>query len=160
MTKKLEALFDLPESTEEKPTTEQQIEQVETIDRANTNLEKIEAALPQVNGLTLGDQELDELSDLAIESFKDLSSLGLQVDARHAGEILGVASTMLGHAINAKTNKLTKKLKMIELQLRKAALDQKAVDKAEEVDAIPLGEGRALDRNELLRILAAKSTDK
>jgi 23S rRNA G2069 N7-methylase RlmK/C1962 C5-methylase RlmI len=160
MTKKLEALFDLPEQTEEKTTPEQQIEQAATIDRANTNLEKIEAALPQVNGLAMGDTELDELSDLAVESFKDLSSLGLQVDARHAGEILGVASTMLGHAINAKTNKLNKKLKMIELQLRKAALDQKTAEKAEELDAIPIGEGRALDRNELLRILAAKSTDK
>jgi hypothetical protein len=49
---------------------------------------------------------------------------------------------------------------MIELQLKKAALDQKAALKDQEVESIPLGEGKALDRNELLRMLAAKSSDK
>lgn len=162
MSKKLESLFDLPElpTDDEKPTEmETKLAQAATIDRATTNLQKIEAALPQVNGLSMGDKELDELTDLAIEGYKDLSSLGLQVDSRHAGEILGVASNLLGHAITAKSNKLKKQLKMIELQLRKAALDQKDAAKNEEVEAIPIGEGRSLDRNELLRILAVKSTD-
>jgi hypothetical protein len=64
---------------------------------------------------------------------------------------------MLGHAITAKTAKLNKKLKMIELQLKKAALDQKQATRNEEIEATPLGEGRALDRNELLKMFAAKS---
>lgn len=161
MAKQLDSVFDLPPAeTDEHENKEPNLNQVETIDRAMSNLEKIEAALPQVNGLTMGDSELDELSDMAVEGFKDLSQLGLQVEARHAGEILGVASTLLGHAINAKTSKLNKKLKMIELQLRKAALDQKEAAKAEEVESLPIGEGRSLDRNELLRILTSKSTDK
>ena len=49
---------------------------------------------------------------------------------------------------------------MIELQLKKAALDQKQQSKDEEVESTPLGEGKALDRNELLKMLAQKSTDK
>lgn len=63
-----------------------------------------------------------------------------------AFEIFGVAEgAMFGHAITAKTAKLNKKLKMIELQLKKASLDQKAATKQEEVEATPMGEGKALD---------------
>ena len=63
---------------------------------------------------------------------------------------------MLGHAITAKTAKLNKKLKMIELQLKKASLDQKNASKVEEIENTPLGDGQMLDRNELLKILSAK----
>jgi hypothetical protein len=84
----------------------------------------------------------------------------MQVDSRYSSEIFNVAGTMLGHAITAKTAKVNKKLKMLELQLKKAALDQKIAAKNEEVDATPLGEGKLLDRNELLKLLATKTTDK
>ena len=69
-------------------------------------------------------------------------------------DIFGVASTMLGHAITAKTAKLNKKLKMVDLQLKKANLDQKAKANNEEtVD----GTGVVLDRNALLdRLLKDK----
>jgi hypothetical protein len=80
----------------------------------------------------------------------------MQVDSRFASEIFNSASSMLGHAITAKTAKMTKKLKMIELQLKKAALDHKMSEKTEEIENTPLGDGQALDRNELLRILSAK----
>jgi hypothetical protein len=52
--------------------------------------------------------------------------LGMNVDSRWASDIFGVASTMLGHAITAKTAKLNKKLKMVDLQLKKAASGCKA----------------------------------
>ena len=67
---------------------------------------------------------------------------------------------MLGHAITAKTAKVQKKLKMIELQLKKAALDQKQNSKDKEIEATPLGEGTLLDRNEILKALLEKKTDK
>jgi hypothetical protein len=124
---------------------------------ALTNLEKIENALPQVRGLEVADIEMDGLADLATSSYKDLMDLGMQVDSRFSSEIFNVAGTMLGHAITAKTAKLNKKLKMIELQLKKAALDQKQAARNEEVEATPLGEGRALDRNELLKMFTSKS---
>lgn len=126
---------------------------------ALSNLEKIENALPQVRGLDSADTELDELASLAISSYKDLSDLGMQVDSRFSSEIFNVAGTMLGHAINAKTVKLNKKLKMIELQLKKAVLDQKNQAKEEEVQNTPLGNGKSLDRNELLKILTDKKQD-
>jgi hypothetical protein len=86
--------------------------------------------------------------------------LGMQVDSRYSSEIFNVAGTMLGHAITAKTAKVTKKLKMIELQLKKASLDQKQGKKDEEIQNTPLGEGKALDRNEILKVLLEKKTDK
>ena len=122
-------------------------------------LEKIDHALPQVRGLEASDTELDELAQMAVDSFKDLSDLGMQVDSRFSSEIFSVASNMLGHAITAKTAKLNKKLKMIDLQLKKAQLDQKLASKAEEIENTPVGEGKALDRNELLKMLASKTND-
>jgi len=159
MTKKLEELFELPQAEIEslsKPIPEYAIEVTK---EALTNLEKIENALPQVRGLEVADIEMDSLADLATNSYKDLMDLGMQVDSRFSSEIFGVASNMLNHAITAKTAKINKKLKMIELQLKKAALDHKTNPAVEEIANTPLGEGKALDRNELLKILAAKKND-
>ena len=161
MTKKLEELFELP--TDDSRVNESNIEKAEAdliTQEAYSNLEKIENALPQVKGLESADTEMDSLAQLAQDSYKDLMDLGMQVDSRFSAEIFGVAGTMLGHAITAKTAKINKKIKMIELQLKKAALDQKQQAKDEVVESTPLGEGKALDRNELLRMLAQKSTDK
>lgn len=125
-------------------------------------IEKVENALPQVKGLDTSDGELDEISKLAVESFHDLSNLGMQVDSRFSAEIFAVASSMLGHAITAKTAKVNKKLKMIDLQLKKAELDRKLsiVNSKEEnnLKKQDLGEGRVLDRNELLKTLLDKNS--
>lgn len=155
MTKKLSELFELPEDIAPQRESDQVqvIEQVTT--QAYSNLEKIESALPQVRGLEASDAEMDELAQLAKESFDDLMELGMQVDSRFASEIFNSASSMLGHAITAKTAKLNKKLKMIDLQLKKAALDQKTTEKTKEVESTPLGTGSVLDRNELLKMLLA-----
>lgn len=157
MTKKLEELFELPQdviSSLAKPTPDNA--QEITTDALDT-LSKIEQALPQVRGLEAADEEMDSLAEMATSSYKDLIDLGMQVDSRYASEIFNVAGTMLGHAITAKTAKLNKKLKMIDLQLKKAQLDQKELSKDKEIEATPLGEGRSLDRNELLKMLAQKS---
>lgn len=161
MTKKLEELFELASSNdnEERP-LELPPNTQEVTEQALNNLEKIENALPQVRGLETADIEMDNLADLAQNSYKDLMDLGMQVDSRYSSEIFNVAGTMLGHAITAKTAKVSKKLKMIELQLKKAALDQKQSKKDEEVQNTPIGEGKALDRNEILKALLEKNADK
>ncbi len=157
MTKKLEELFELASGTEESKDLELPPETQEVTETALNNLEKIENALPQVRGLEVADHEMDDLADLAKNSYKDLMDLGMQVDSRYSSEIFNVAGTMLGHAITAKTAKVQKKLKMIELQLKKATLDQKLSKTEEEVQATPLGEGKVLDRNELLKTLISKN---
>ena len=159
MTRKLEALFELDQDEIDglaKPTPENaQLITTEALD----SLSKIEQALPQVRGLDAADDEMDSLATLAQSSYKDLMDLGMQVDSRYASEIFNVAGTMLGHAITAKTAKLNKKLKMIDLQLKKAQLDQKEANKEKEIESTPMGEGKSLDRNELLKLLTAKSNE-
>jgi len=157
MTKKLEELFELSTSNNSELSEPLPNQTAEVTQSALDNLTKIETALPQVRGLESADQEMDELVDLAKDSYKDLMDLGMQVDSRFSAEIFGVAGTMLGHAITAKTAKVNKKLKMIELQLKKAALDAKLNPIEKDVTNTPLGNGQALDRNELLKILNGKN---
>jgi hypothetical protein len=90
-------------------------------------------------------------------------TLGMQVDSRFASEIFSVASNMLGHAITAKTAKMDKKLKMIDLQLKKMRLDQQqaVIDaraaEAGDPEAMQTAQGMVLSRNDLLdRLLASK----
>lgn len=154
MTKKLSELFDLP--TEESLTEPVLSKDMDLVTQETySTLDKIEQALPQVRGLEASDTEMDELAKLAQDSYKDLMDLGMQVDSRFASEIFNSAGTMLGHAITAKTAKINKKLKMIDLQLKKASLDQKNVEKDKEIENVPLGEGSLVDRNELLKSILA-----
>jgi len=156
MTRKLEELFDLP-TGDEAPPMDVPLTVTETqtaLEEINHVVDKIEAALPTVRGLDTGDEELDELARLAVESYRDLTDLGMNIDSRYASEIFAVAGTMLGHALTAKTAKLNKKLKMIDLQLKKARMDQ---DRGEDEPAAQ-GQGQVLSRNDLLeRILGNRS---
>jgi len=161
MTKKLSELFELPDDTSISSTTDITVEEAQEVTQdALTNLEKIENALTEVKGLDASDGEMDELADLATNSYKDLMDLGMQVDSRFASEIFNSASSFLGHAITSKTAKINKKLKMLDLQMKKAQLDQKTASKTEEIENIPVGEGSLVDRNELLKqILGTKKAD-
>jgi hypothetical protein len=167
MTKKLEALFNLPEqATEEISVEEAQhiiAENQDIINQVNGAIDKIDAALPLVRDLETGDTELDELAKMATDSYKDLIDLGMNVDARFSGTILQTAGTLLGHAIAAKTAKMDKKLRMINLQLSKQRLDfqmEQAAKKAAVADDEPVeGQGIVLDRNALLEKILGRPTD-
>lgn len=166
MTQKLEELFNLPkieneESTAEEANTtiEENREMMREVDDA---IDKIDAALPFVDDLDRGDKELDDLSDLAKEKFNDLIDLGMNVEARFSGHILATASTLLGHAITAKQAKLDRKLKTIDLQLKKMKLDHQIRKDSFSNDGDKLlgaedGEGGVvLDRNTLLAQILGK----
>ena len=160
MTTKLQELFELPQDAIDELARPIPEHANEVTTEALNNLEKIENALPLVRGLDAADGEMDELAAMATSSYKDLVDLGMQVDSRFASEIFNAASSMLGHAITAKTAKINKKLKMLDLQLKKAQLDQKTAEKTEEIESTPLGEGKVLDRNELLKMLSPKTVEK
>lgn len=153
MTRKLEELFDLPPTPQEIDTAVPAIPQhKETLAALDATIDKIDAALPAVRGLEATDSEMDDLANKATSSYQDLMDLGMQVDSRFAAEIFSVASNMLGHAITAKTAKLDKKLKMIDLQLKKMRLDQAAGGDDPQPQQ---GQGQLLSRNDLLeRIIA------
>lgn len=158
MTRKLEELFDLPPSEDDVNAAVPALPaNKETLRALDDTIDKIDEALPGVKGLESTDTEMDELANLATSSYKDLMDLGMQVDSRFASEIFSVASNMLGHAITAKTAKLDKKLKMIDLQLKKARLDQQQQEKEGEAGAVQTGNGVVLSRNDLLeRIIGRK----
>jgi hypothetical protein len=159
MTRKLSELFDLPPTTQEVDASLPDLPaNRETLAALDAAIDKIDTALPAVRGLESTDQEMDELSDLAKGSYKDLIDLGMQVDSRFAAEIFSVASNMLGHAITAKTAKLDKKLKMIDLQLKKMRLDQTAKPDGDDgTGLVQTAQGVVLSRNDLLeRIVGRK----
>jgi len=158
--KKLEELFDLPRS-DELESAEHSLNIDETkiaLAEIDDVIDKIDSALPMVRDLQASDVEMDDLAKKATESFDELMSLGMNVDSRFAAEIFSVAGAMLGHALTAKQAKLNKKLKMIDLQLKKANLDMKQADGGE---AAPQpGQGHVLTRNELLdRLLGDRKTN-
>ena len=167
MTKKLEELFNLPEQATEEITVEQAQHIIDEnqaiITQVNGAIDKIDAALPLVRDLEAGDNELDELATMATKSYQDLIDLGMNVDARFSGTILQTAGTLLGHAIAAKTAKMDKKLRMINLQLSKQRLDfqmEQAEKKAAAVGDEPIeGQGIVLDRNALLEKILGRPAD-
>ena len=166
MTRKLEELFDMAPSgtdtdTDPQPqTTEETRSAIIAID---STIDKIDAALPGVRDLDSSDRELDDIAAKATETFENLTDLGFNVDSRYAAELFAVAGTMLGHALTAKTTKLQKKLKVLDLQMKKLKLDQDAAkNKGEDPDMIP-GEGQVLNnlsRNELLEKLIGNRDQK
>jgi hypothetical protein len=168
MTEKLSQLLNLPplpETTKEQAESivEENKQIIETVDAA---ISKIDAALPMVHDLAMSDNELDELALMAKEKAEDLIDLGMNIDPRFAGVIMQTAGVMLGHAISAKTAKIDKKLKIINLQLAKAKLDHQIAKDSKTSDSsiteTPVdGQGMILDRNDLLKqILDQAKTQK
>jgi len=166
MTKKLEDFFNV-ESTEsdaedQLPLVTEPLQSIETtmslVHEQLTIADRIDQALPTVRGLDTEDRELDDYANKAMDSFDRLMDLGFNMDDRNAGKIFEVASTMMGNAITAKTAKLDKKLKMIDLQLKAAKLAQTA--KVEE-DNGPQGLGDlTTDRNAILNLISQNLKNK
>jgi len=166
MTKKLEDLLNLPDSKEIIEEAEaQEVEQHKhEIEREQTfrdiaEFDKINSALPAVKGLgDMADKELNEVADKAMQAYEDLMDLGMNVESRYAGRVMEVAGNMLKTSLDAKTAKLDKKLKMIELQLKKEKMDR---DSGASDDGMINGEGYVVtDRNSLLERLKGLDKDK
>ena len=125
------------------------------LQKSYAEFDKIAASLPQVKGLgDMSDLEMDKLAVEAEESYKNLMDLGMNVDSRYSGRIFEVASNFLKNAIDAKGSKIDKKLKMVELQLKKLKLDKEG-----NKDGSPIEESDGFvisDRNELMKKLLKK----
>jgi hypothetical protein len=152
MTKKLEDLLDLPTTVDTVITpTSVDATPIPTIDIEDKleEFDKISAALPRVKGLgDISDTEFDELAAKAEQAYDDLMDLGMNVEARYGSRMFEVAASMLTAAITAKSAKIDKKLKMIDLQIKKLAVDKKHGNENNETVN---GEGYILtDRNSIL----------
>jgi len=157
MTKKLEELFDLPSVDEQEEYTEgyKEITEYVPIDQAQEQLDlakKIDSALPQITGVESTDGDMDIYADKAVKAFDDLMQLGFNVEDRHAGHVFAAAHAMLKNAIDAKNSKADRKLRAIELQLKKLRLDQQT-NNTSTPDTIETEKVIRIDRNSLLNQL-------
>ena len=175
MTKKLEDILNLPnvkeafkevdkkekdkklkDAGQENPSTKNLDPKTQAnLQKSYAEFDKIAASLPQVKGLgDMSDLEMDKLAIEAEESYKNLMDLGMNVDSRYSGRIFEVASNFLKNAIDAKSSKIDKKLKMVELQLKKLKLDK---DGDKDGGLVEESEGFVIsDRNELMKKLLKK----
>ena len=167
MTKKLEELLDLPDSKEiieqaesqEKDQKSYEMQRQQDTFRDIAEFDKIASALPAVKGLgDMADKELNEVADKAMQAYDDLMDLGMNVESRYSGRVFEVAGNMLKTNLDAKVAKLDKKLKMVELQLKKEKMDK---DSRPDDGDIVNGEGYVVtDRNSLLERLKGLDKDK
>ena len=162
MTKKLEELFNMEESKEEPKEVEASVikaeemeAEIKSVDQSYQAIQNITKELPAVRELdTLGETDLDHLADKAEKAYDDLMDLGMNVEVRYSGRIFEVAGSMLKNAVDAKSAKIDKKLKAVDLQIRKLKLDQ---DSGEDPNELVDGSGYImLDRNELMKKLGGK----
>lgn len=166
MTKKLEELLNLPEHQASVKKVEKEIKsqataiaKSEEIEQTMREFDKVSQALPPVDGLGhIADKELDDLANKAEKAYDDLMDLGMNVETRYSARIFEVAGGMLKNAIDAKIAKLDKKLKIVDLQLKKQKLDQDAIGEDGVASPIDVTGYVVSDRNSLLEKL--KKMDK
>jgi hypothetical protein len=162
MTKKLEELFNLDDkqiNVVPKSINEELVEkatEVKSLDDSIEAVNQITKSLPQIIELNeLNDSDLDNLANKAEKAYDDLMDLGMNVEVRYSGRIFEVAGGMLKNAIDAKSAKIDKKLKAIDLQLKKYKIDK---DNNEDSNDVINGQGYVItDRNELIKKLSGKA---
>jgi hypothetical protein len=163
VTKKLEDFFNLPpsapvESDDFDISHDELMVDTNTVFSSLTTAEKVDYALQTVRGLEAHDDEMDSIAKKAVKTFEDLISLGGNVPDIHAGKIYEVAGQMLKTALDAKNSKADKKLKMIELQLKKVRAEQIDFDLG--TGSTKASGGGEFDRNELLKyIVSSKKSE-
>lgn len=157
MTKKLEELFNLEKKEVGEPESKKPShEDVTSVETSYQAVAEITKTLPQIKELeALDEGELDQLASKAEQAYDDLMDLGMNVEVRYSGRIFEVAGSMLKNAIDAKSQKIDKKLKAVELQLKKLKIEK---DSNEDPNDVINGQGYIItDRNELLKKLGQKS---
>ena len=161
---KLEAAFDLrplkeaqadiedkdtlKEEEKNAVTTEAALEKSAQIVSALTVAEKVDHALTIVAGLSEHDEDMDSIAREALESYEELKELGMNMSDAHAGRIMEVSATMLKIALDARDAKVTRKLKTIDLQLKKMRIDKDTGGDGSTGSGDP-----EFDRNQILKSL-------
>lgn len=152
-TRKLEEVFNLPPlGDNEVNSVDSQLESINlaNLEDAIDMSEKINMALSEVQGMEAHDTEMDEIASKAVESYEQLMSLGMNMQDMAAGSVFSNAAAMLKIALEAKDSKVTRKLKQVDLMLKKARLDKTSKGTAPDDD---LDEPKMMGRNEILAMI-------
>jgi len=167
MTKSLEETFNLPPlktalaEDQDEPVQSSLSQDLEGIREEETEptkvlkalsvAEKIDHALTKVDQLDESDQEMDHIASEALEAYAELKDLAMNMSDAHSGRMMEVAAQMLRTSLDAKNAKIDRKLKTIDLQLKKMRMDRLAGNSSGGMSDGP--EGVEFDRNELLKHL-------
>jgi len=163
MTKNLEEAFDLPPIKEaiaaqkgalvesEPHTPAEALENSAKLLKALTITEKVDHALTTVDNINEHDTEMDSIAQEALESYIELKELGMNMSDAHSGRMMEVAATMLKTALDARSAKMERKLKTIDLQLKKLRIDRMTGKDMGGDDDSP-----EFDRNELIKQIVAQ----
>ena len=171
MTKRLEELFNIPSIESEAGT---KLAEPNFDDHDNTELlevdtesevleisdamvisERINTALAEVRGMEEHDGEMDEIAQKALDNFEQLMSLGMNLTDMAAGPVFSSATQMLKVALEARDSKVTRKLKQVDMMIKKANLDhRKDTAKVDHQEVQP----NVYDRNELLKMLGGSES--
>jgi len=161
MTKKLEEEFNLPPMNEESeieevtPTVEASKTQIEEYKEALSVSEKVNLAFNEVKGLEVHDTEMTDIAKEAMDSYRSLMDLGMNVSDMAAGKVFAEASNMLKIALDASDAKTKAKLQQIDLMLKKARID-KFDNKGANEETV---QATVFDRNDLLKIIKGGGGD-
>ena len=167
MTKKLEDLFNIGPVDDEsetelvEPDFDDDIVEVDAeteimeITEAMEISNRINSALAEVRGMEEHDGEMDEIAQKALDNFDQLMSLGMNLTDMAAGPVFGSATQMLKVALDARDSKVNRKLKQVDMMIKKANLDhRKDTAKVDHQEVQP----NVYDRNELLKMLGGSGS--
>lgn len=151
MTRQLEEFFNLPAGNElDNDEYKKSLQTIEDLDRQLTDVD--------ITDLATSDKEMDELANKAIDHYDDLMDLGMNVEPRFSAPIFEAATKLMGHAITAKTNKIDKKLKLLDLEIKKRRLELQEKQADVSMDSAE-GNVKELNRNELLDLIRNKNNN-
>jgi hypothetical protein len=170
MTKKLEELFnihsmeDAPDTELVEPDFDDDVEEVIEVDTETEIMEiseamelatRINSALAEVRGMEEHDGEMDEIAQKALDNFDQLMSLGMNLTDMAAGPVFSSATQMLKVALEARDSKVSRKLKQVDMMIKKANLDHRKDTSSGNTQQV---QPNVYDRNELLKMLGGSES--
>lgn len=161
MTRKLEDELNIPATYEDDhfehddvdiDSREQAINTANAIMSSLSTSEKIDAALPSISGLEVHDREMDDISKRAIDAYDELVHLGRASPVMYSCKVYEVAGQVLKTAMDARDSKINKKIKLLELQMKKMKLDDDTGNGKRSDD-------EGLDRNAIFDMIKNSATE-
>ena len=168
MTKKLEETLNLAspedlgieevaEEVVEEKDVDALFEEVEHIKQDLAVAEQVDHELSNVGSLGKHDKEMDDIAMKALQSYKDLTDLSVTMTDNYIARVYEVSATMLKVALDARDSKANRKIKTLELQMKKMKLDSDLG--SEEGGSSESNKGNQFNRNEILELIK-KDNDK
>lgn len=120
--------------------TKQMIDQAEELDNILSN----------ITGLDQHDVEMDDIVSKAMTTYEELVHLGRNSPVMYSCKVYEVAGNLLKTAMDARDSKLSKKMKLIDMKLKKLKIDTDANKKNNDESD---DDGSTLTRNDILELM-------